>query len=585
MTFEQLGPYRIESVVGRGGMGTVYAAYDIESGEKAAVKVLSSSVAADENFRERFGAEIETLKRLRHPNIVQLYGYGEQDGHLFYAMELVEGCSLEDELYRGRRFDWREATHVGIDVCRALKHAHDSGVIHRDIKPANLLYSTEGKVKLSDFGIAKMFGGNRLTSDGGVLGTADYMAPEQAEGKPLTHRCDLYSLGSVLFALLAGRPPFHGNSFAEVIHQLCNAKPPRISRFADNVPEEFEQVLLQLLSKDPKKRIPTAIALGNRFEAMEKTIDELAPLRESQRLMHDEDTDVDSTAFAVGPAVEERDERETSIHESGKPIGSKNSPKADENGPSTKAYQFTTLSDEEYESQLRIEPDETDDLAWVKRVATAVVLVLLCCIVWYALQPATANQLYDRITKRVGNAEVENLLAAEDQMRDVLDKHPDHSQAAQVQVWLEAVELTRLHRRLERRARPGGRGELSLVEEAYLDAMSLENENPDEAVIKLQALVDVYGGKAGLDEDDQRCIKLCREQRDRLADVQTAKHIEDVKALNAQLDRADEMRQKQPEQATKIYRGIIELYGKKPWARKVVNRAEASASEPYQPDA
>ena len=136
---DRLGPYRLQRMLGRGGMGTVYAAVEEATGACAAIKVLSPSLAAVENFRERFGAEIESLKKLRHPNIVQLYGYGEQDGQLFYVMELIDGQNLQDELRRGRRFGWREVTRIAISTCAALKHAHDHGVIHRDLKPGNLL--------------------------------------------------------------------------------------------------------------------------------------------------------------------------------------------------------------------------------------------------------------------------------------------------------------------------------------------------------------------------------------------------------------------------------------------------------------
>src|SRR5262249_28584108 len=149
------------------GMGAVYEGVDTETGEPAAIKVLSPVLAAEEGFRVRFESEIESLKKLRHPNIVQLFGYGEQAGTLFYAMELVRGASLEDELRSGRRFEWREVTAMAVKLCKALKHAHDHGVIHRDLKPANLLLAPDGEIKLSDFGIARLFGNTRLTSDGG----------------------------------------------------------------------------------------------------------------------------------------------------------------------------------------------------------------------------------------------------------------------------------------------------------------------------------------------------------------------------------------------------------------------------------
>ena len=136
MPLERLGPYRIEKLLGRGGMGAVYAGLNEATGDRAAVKVLAAHLSDNADFRERFSGEVETLKKLKHPNIVQLLAYGEEGGHLFYVMELVDGRSLQDELQAGRRYDWREVARIGVEVCRALKHAHDSGVIHRDLKPA-----------------------------------------------------------------------------------------------------------------------------------------------------------------------------------------------------------------------------------------------------------------------------------------------------------------------------------------------------------------------------------------------------------------------------------------------------------------
>ena len=173
-------------------MGLVFAAMHEDTREMAAIKVLAPTIAADESFRERFAAEIDSLKTLDHPNIVSLLGYGEHEGHLYYAMELIEGTNLEQELSAGRRFSWRDVTQIGIDISRALKHAHDHGVIHRDLKPANLLVDADDQVKLTDFGIAKLFGASGMTLNGNVLGTVDYMAPEQASGEATSPRCDLY---------------------------------------------------------------------------------------------------------------------------------------------------------------------------------------------------------------------------------------------------------------------------------------------------------------------------------------------------------------------------------------------------------
>ncbi|MEX0866386.1 MAG: serine/threonine-protein kinase, partial [Pirellulales bacterium] len=272
MEFKRLGPYQIGRQIGRGGMGTVFAALEVDTGKQAAVKVLSPALAEREGFRERFEAEIESLKQLEHPNIVKLFGYGRQDDYLFYAMELVDGPTLEDELRAGRRFNWREAAQIGIMLCRALKLAHDHGIVHRDIKPANLLVTRENEVKLSDFGIARLFGNMSLTSEGGVIGTAEYMAPEQADGRRVTHHCDLYSLGCVLYALLAGRPPFKAKSMLEMLHKQRYAEPESVRRFAHDAPQEFDSIIMQLLAKEPSERFANALMVGRRLESMERAL-------------------------------------------------------------------------------------------------------------------------------------------------------------------------------------------------------------------------------------------------------------------------------------------------------------------------
>ena len=195
LKFETLGPYRIGKRIGVGGMGEVYEAIHVDTDQAAAIKLLSPALAGTEDFRDRFAAEIDSLRILNHAHIVKLFGFGEQEGMLYYAMEFVQGRTLESEILAGRRFTWREVTTIGIQICKALKHAHDHGVIHRDLKPANLLLTADDNIKLLDFGIARLFGASNLTSVGGVLGTADYMSPEQADGRPVNDRCDQYALG------------------------------------------------------------------------------------------------------------------------------------------------------------------------------------------------------------------------------------------------------------------------------------------------------------------------------------------------------------------------------------------------------
>ena len=265
---ERLGPYRIVGRLGRGGMGTVYEGVNVETGEPAAVKILAAALAEEEDFRHRFEGEIETLRKLRHPNIVRLFGFGEQDELLFYAMELVDGSSLEQELRGGRRFDWREVARIGVETCGALRHAHDRGVIHRDIKPANLLLTPDGRVKLSDFGIARLFGNHRLTAVGNVLGTVEFMSPEQADARPVDPRADLYSLGGVLYALLAHRPPFRARSLAEMVAKQLSGRPVPVGQYDPDVPAELERIIGELLEKEPEDRIANATVLSRRLEAM-----------------------------------------------------------------------------------------------------------------------------------------------------------------------------------------------------------------------------------------------------------------------------------------------------------------------------
>ena len=265
---EQLGPFRIERVLGRGGMGAVYEGVHVETGEVAAVKVLLSTLEDDDELRLRFEAEIDTLKRLRHPNIVRLHGFGEEHGMLYYVMEMVDGPSLHQEMKKRRVFDWSEAAKIGLEMCSALKHAHDRGITHRDIKPANILLEREGTTKLSDYGIAQLFGGSHLTNANSVVGTLEFMSPEQALANPVGPRSDLYSLGAVLYAILVGRPPFSARSLGEILRKHQNNTPDLIRASRLDVPDELEAIILDLLKPKQEDRPSNAYMAGKRFQSL-----------------------------------------------------------------------------------------------------------------------------------------------------------------------------------------------------------------------------------------------------------------------------------------------------------------------------
>jgi serine/threonine-protein kinase len=327
----QLGPYEIRSRLGRGGMGAVYEAVDTTSGDTVAVKVLASHLADDPGLRSRFDAEIDVLKNLRHPGIVRLLAFGEQDDQPFFAMELVRGKSLEQLLRSGRRFTWRETIAMALEITRALKVAHDHGIVHRDLKPANLLVAepTPGAdeplsgmadiagagtaggraeritVKLADFGIAKLFGGVSHTALGHVVGTAEYMAPEQATGRPADHRVDLYALGLVMYAMMTGSPPFRGTQLTEVIDKQRRAIPPRVATLVPDVPAELDELIARLLSKEPAQRPANALALGRLLTA----IGTVHPPAQAAATAADQPPP--ARGAAVGPTAHERSNRPT----------------------------------------------------------------------------------------------------------------------------------------------------------------------------------------------------------------------------------------------------------------------------------
>jgi serine/threonine-protein kinase len=278
MLGSKLGNWVLDKEIGRGGMGRVYLAHEDPGERQAAVKVLAAELALEPGFLQRFEREIEILSRLSHPNIVKFFESGAVGGHFYYAMEYIQGESFEEILQEHGRFPWMEVLDAALQICPALKHAHDHGVIHRDLKPPNLMRTGDGAVKLADFGIAKVFAGRQLTCTGGVVGTAEYLSPEQAAGKPATKRSDLYSLGAVLYMLLTGRTPFTGTTTAELLHKHLYARFDRPHKLVPEIPHELDEIVCQLLEKDPSRRPPDALVLHRQLDSFRRKIDRKAQL-------------------------------------------------------------------------------------------------------------------------------------------------------------------------------------------------------------------------------------------------------------------------------------------------------------------
>ncbi len=279
---ELIGPYRIDRKIGAGGMGNVYCGFHTDTGQVAAVKVLPASMAREEGFVHRFTREIEALRKLSNRHIVEFYENGEWEDTYYYAMEYIDGVTLTHEINRRKRLPWEEVIDLSLQIAAALKAAHDAGIVHRDLKPSNLMITSAGVVKLTDFGVAHVFATTRLTRTGGVVGTAEYMSPEQAQGKRATRQSDLYSLGAVMYAMLTGRPPFTGQSANEILqkHQFANFDKP--TRFVAEIPRMLEDFVCQLLEKDPAKRMPDALVVNRRLEQIRSRIAFAAKQSESE---------------------------------------------------------------------------------------------------------------------------------------------------------------------------------------------------------------------------------------------------------------------------------------------------------------
>ncbi|MEZ6066626.1 MAG: serine/threonine-protein kinase [Planctomycetaceae bacterium] len=273
MSPSALGPYQITGELGSGGMGTVYLARHRDSGEQVALKVLAASMSREPGFVARFHREIEVLQQLSSPYVVKLLDHGVDGETYYFAMEYVDGETLTDRLEREKRIPWRRAIEIGVQICRALKSAHNTGVVHRDLKPSNLLLTTNGDVKLTDFGVAQLFASSRLTATGGMIGTAEYMSPEQAAGKRVGKASDIYSLGAVMYVMLTGRPPFTGKSTVDILqqHRFGLFDSPR--RFNPEIPRWLDEVVCQCLEKEPEKRFPDAYVLELRLAEIPKKVD------------------------------------------------------------------------------------------------------------------------------------------------------------------------------------------------------------------------------------------------------------------------------------------------------------------------
>ena len=250
--------YEITQLLGEGGMSYVYKAIDKQLQRTVAIKTLKPNYVEQEKFVERFKREAQTAANLNHPNIVQIFDWGIGD-EPFFVMEYIEGNTLTSIIANKRTISINDILFIGAQVSSGLQAAHSKGLVHRDIKPGNIMITPEGKVKVTDFGIVSLQNEESdITKTGSILGTASYISPEQAQGKPVSKESDLYSLGTVLYELITGRPPFEGDTPIATATKHITDKPEKLSTYRADIPKGIENAVLKLLHKYPKDRFKNA---------------------------------------------------------------------------------------------------------------------------------------------------------------------------------------------------------------------------------------------------------------------------------------------------------------------------------------
>jgi serine/threonine-protein kinase len=422
---QQLGPFAVEKELGSGAMGAVYLARYTKTNQRVAVKIMAPGLGCNEKALERFEREAEILKKLRHPNIVRLFGHGRFHGTPYYAMEYIEGESLDRVMQRRGRFPWEEVVGLGQQLCDALQEAHQQGIIHRDLKPSNLMLLPNGTLKLTDFGIARDLSSDRLTSAYCTVGTAAYMSPEQCRGEAnLTHKSDLYSVGVLLYELLTGTRPFQATTAMEVFHLHAEGTFERPTRMVLDIPVWLDTLVCQLLEKKPEHRpfdaATVALALDQVVEkvsAQQSAGVEAVQARAANRLSGVPAPDEADRDVARSLRAGMRHRRRRHRHRRSRPFYAK---------------------------------------VWFHAVLLVVFLASVVGLIVWLLLPPSANKLHSQAQQLMASHQFhDHLEARRGPIQKYLEYYGDRDdpQTREVRAWADRVDLEQLERQLDNRYR------------------------------------------------------------------------------------------------------------------------------------
>jgi serine/threonine-protein kinase len=406
---QTFGPFVIEKALGSGAMGAVYRARYVKTKARVAIKVMGLGMTANDSAMERFRHEAEILKKLKHPGIVRFLGAGREKGMPYYAMEYVEGESLDKVMARRGRRSREEVVALGQQLCEALQHAHEKGIVHRDLKPSNLMVLEDNTIKLTDFGIAKDPELTALTAANCTVGTAAYMSPEQCRGdRNLTFKSDLYSLGVVFYELLTGRKPFMADTPMEMFMQHLQATCERPSRLVPETPVWLDTLICQLLEKKPEQRPRDAAMVGR---ALEEVADKVEALQSAG-------ADAVGGRGVVRPKVKrEEKDKEAARALRGKKKGKKKA------GP---AFYQT---------------------GWFVGLGALVLMAVLGGAIWFALQPPSLDTLQAQAAKLMETNDPDKYAeaVATDGPLDKFQRYYDKSQdpkATKLREWTKLAHRT-----------------------------------------------------------------------------------------------------------------------------------------------